>query len=50
MDYVHRRRVKIWGTLEAVEGDEVTLSTMDPMKPAVPVMKTVGGCRLSVDG
>jgi uncharacterized protein len=30
MDYVHRRRVKIWGTLEAVEGDAVLLQSLMP--------------------
>jgi uncharacterized protein len=30
MDYVHRRRVKIWGTLEAVEGDEALLQSLMP--------------------
>jgi uncharacterized protein len=30
MDYVHRRRVKIWGTLEAVEGDETLLQSLMP--------------------
>jgi predicted pyridoxine 5'-phosphate oxidase superfamily flavin-nucleotide-binding protein len=30
MDYVHRRRVKIWGTLEAVEGDEELLRNLMP--------------------
>lgn len=30
MDYVHRRRVKIWGTLEAVEGDEAFVKSLMP--------------------
>ncbi len=30
MDYVHRRRVKIWGTLEAVEGDDALLQSLMP--------------------
>ncbi|MCZ8309227.1 MAG: pyridoxamine 5'-phosphate oxidase family protein [Magnetospirillum sp.] len=30
MDYVHRRRVKIWGTLEAIEGDAVLLQSLMP--------------------
>lgn len=30
MDYVHRRRVKIWGTLEAVEGDAALLQSLMP--------------------
>jgi len=30
MDYVHRRRVKIWGTLEAVEGDEALVKSLMP--------------------
>jgi len=30
MDYAHRRRVKIWGTLEAVEGDAALLESLMP--------------------
>jgi uncharacterized protein len=30
MDYAHRRRVKIWGTLEAVEGDDALLERLMP--------------------
>ena len=30
MDYVHRRRVKLWGTLEAIEGDEAMLLSLMP--------------------
>jgi predicted pyridoxine 5'-phosphate oxidase superfamily flavin-nucleotide-binding protein len=30
MDYVHRRRIKIWGTLSAVEGDATLNARMKP--------------------
>jgi uncharacterized protein len=30
MDYVHRRRIKIWGTLSAVEGDAALNAKMKP--------------------
>jgi uncharacterized protein len=30
MDYVHRRRIKIWGTLSAVEGDAALNARMKP--------------------
>jgi uncharacterized protein len=30
IDYVHQRRVKIWGTLRAVEGDDALISRLMP--------------------
>jgi predicted pyridoxine 5'-phosphate oxidase superfamily flavin-nucleotide-binding protein len=30
IDYAHRRRVKLWGTARAIEGDEALLATLMP--------------------